>query len=128
MINVEDFVNTVRQLASDNPDFAYHPDNEDGECQYVHGYSSEDGVLTPGCIMGQAFHALGVSLFDLSDYEGKQVSSLLRDYSNLDSLSEVSVWADRLQKYQDDHMPWGEAVTTADLVQKYHDDQGSWED
>jgi hypothetical protein len=85
--------------------------NRDGEqaghdtsCHYVHGDQ-------PGCIVGHVLHRAGVSLADLSNYEGQGAEDPASQLT--DAGGEVVRLLAFAQEHQDRGVPWGEAVRQA---------------
>lgn len=138
---VDDVIEQVRGLASANPDYVYeqparqHPKRygETGllvSCFYVHEEINPPGhenSKVPGCIFGQAFNALGVSLETLERFEGLPAWRVLvnlmvpgvtlseKNRTSLSSpLSEKGTWIQNVQMGQDRGYSWSRAVAEAD--------------
>lgn len=120
---VADVVVKVREIAAAYYHRVYQrPSNEPQitGCLYVHhdGGPAETLTLTPGCIIGQALHALGVPLEFLTECEGMLVSGVLNRLGvEIYSTQEVrrdTEWLERVQSYQDQGIEWGTAVIYTD--------------
>ena len=119
MINSQDLIQTVRQLANDNPTNCYEG-NKDGQgCCYARGKCSNGTI---GCILGQAMIACDHEVTEyISDKERqtKQFELLYESMIN-EGLIEMSrqdmIWCSEVQKYQDDGETWADAVAYADGV------------
>ncbi|MFF9268639.1 hypothetical protein [Streptomyces rochei] len=98
-------------VAEKGEDFVYV--NRDGrpvagltgaDCHYVHGDQ-------PGCIVGHVLHKAGVSLADLSEYEGQGAEDPALDLAGAtDDACRLLSYA---QENQDRGIPWGESVRLA---------------
>lgn len=110
-----------RAVAEKGADYIYFPPGSSGTCLYDNGD-------TPGCIVGHALSYLGVSnpdlgrLDDAPDNSDEISSSGILPLSNtrvLEAITGVTltpeaeeVWA-IAQRYQDDKVSWGLAVSHA---------------
>lgn len=88
-------------------DCGYEVDPEGGECRYVH--TEEDGTKVPGCLYGQALHALGMPLAAMASYEENSVSMFWGRHS-WDEMSPVLKAIQSSQQNQDRGEAWGEAI------------------
>jgi len=96
----------VRELVKERPDFRYNPGGHE-QCRY----NADD--LQPGCVFGQAFAALGVTIPE--DLEGQGIREIFTWLGVPVSLKD-RYWASDLQGNQDDGVPWGEALEGADFT------------
>lgn len=115
MINVQDLIKTVRQLAQNNPDNTYEEYHDEGKlraCSYTKGECS-NGTL--GCIMGQAILALDPS-YDFADKDQASIYNLIHEQLLLDPrpCNKDSEWLSLVQDSQDDSETWSNAVRIAD--------------
>lgn len=123
MIDLDDVIKKVRELARKRRDVVY---DSDGACSYARGRCS-DG--TKGCIFGQVFEALGTPIsYEMADRLGA-IQNILDDDDEHSARSYLKVrktsitkkkldWCSVVQVKQDAHIPWGEAVKYADKVFK----------
>lgn len=119
--SVGDVVMKVRELAAANPHFVYQaPQAGSGTCLYVHAAPITLALL-PGCLMGQALHALGVPLELLRDRcERTGIRRVLGILGVPMSVSKVTGslqeadWLSSVQYNQDSGCSWGKCVEIAD--------------
>lgn len=138
-ITVDDVVQEVRKLATEQPDFNYKDqagvDNGGMSCSYLAGMSSTQykdselsesgltyseartqGILGKGCIVGQALTSLGVPADALYKFEGMGADYVVGsnvEPSDSHNYSKL-VWLLEVQNSQDMGNPWGSAVEYAD--------------
>lgn len=98
-LKFEDVELEIRKLAREFPD-------RKAECTYV-----RDGE--PMCIFGHALHRLGVSTFELAEYDAADDSVSASDLIDTDDLAAMR-WANNVQTGQDRSAPWRIAVDFAD--------------
>ncbi|MCX5201507.1 hypothetical protein OG897_08590 [Streptomyces sp. NBC_00237] len=117
----------LRQVVLENPDYIYKvpshyevygdgTEDLDGTCFYVHKNES-GGLESPGCLVGQVGARMGLSLADMSKYEGLSARQMLGKL--LPSLSEAVLRTlDHVQDKQDNGFTWKEAyeLTVGELV------------
>jgi hypothetical protein len=115
-INDETFVQTVRDLVTESPDYIYSsPDHmKEGEfdadltCFYVH--MDEDGETSgPGCLVGKALHRLGIPLETLRGQEANGAREVIANL-HLPLTAKVRLFASTVQGHQDDGDPWAVAL------------------
>lgn len=108
-------IDTVRELANENPDFVYERplvENahgvtvESSRCQYLHA----DG---PGCIMGHALSRQGISV--PVSFEGKGINDVLRAFGFAPT-DEQARWLNNVQRSQDKGNAWSFAVVDGDMA------------
>jgi hypothetical protein len=97
---IDPLVKAVTEVAAERPDYIY-PKGVIGDCKYVY---HDDGVTTR-CVLGEAFHRLGVSDDLLAEFDDAPDSGILNLFSKYDP--RVGVLSDA-QKRQDEGTPWGE--------------------
>ncbi|MEU5577803.1 hypothetical protein ABZ791_10620 [Streptomyces huasconensis] len=107
-------LSALRQIAAESPEKVYEaPGNmRDGwdTCYYVH--RDEDGTESPGCIVGQVLHRLGVPLADLKGVETLGAITVVQRIT--EGVSDgVAVFLREVQRKQDRGYAWGEAVADA---------------
>lgn len=90
-------------------------------CAYLH--ADADGNLTePGCIVGHALVGLGVSTEPIKDYNvGMNADDMLRILAERGCISytnKAKALLNTVQGYQDEGMPWGEAIVLS--VERIH--------
>ena len=138
-ITVDDVVQEVRKLATEQPDFNYKNqegvDNGGMSCSYLAGMTSTQykdsalsksgltysearskGILGKGCIVGQALTRLGVPDEALYEYEHMGADYVVG--SNVEPSDEHNysklVWLLVVQSLQDGGNNWAESVLRAD--------------
>jgi hypothetical protein len=86
----------------------YQPGWDDNGCRYV-----RSDVDEPACLIGVALFKCGVSLTNLSGFEGQPATSVLRILTDLND----DVWAPAFhaaafsaQRLQDAGRPWGDCL------------------
>lgn len=120
-IDAKAFVETVRGIASRQPDKVYslpteydEESGEDIELEHQYVVRDDNGELVGSCPLGIVLlglgvepHKLDVSLVGFADLE-KQLG--------LGLPAAVVSWAVKFQDEQDDFTPWGEALRLADMA------------
>lgn len=111
-ITDEQFYAAVRKVAAEAPNTVYRttiPDHQNSgtNCLYVHTDTS-DNPVSAGCIIGQALHALGVSLETLAMHERKSAHVVMADLG-IGSFDAQEA-ARNVQISQDSGETWGAAV------------------
>lgn len=117
----------VLEVAAEKPDYRYGDDF----CVYFDAPADEgewyDEVNTdcsqwaPSCIMGHALQRIGFNAEDVESHNDDSISTLLT-FLGCRTLAKDSVsfssptvfWLSKVQGYQDNKHPWGEAVKLAD--------------
>ena len=143
MITVKQVLNKVRELAHTRPEHIYRKASMSDQCSYV-----GPGVASPmepdaGCIMGQAMTACGVSaetLHDIESFKGAMsFGEIIPNYGDRLEVktfhenrsgprqNELLQFGDKVQSFQDEGRPWGEAYKEAVIhyVAKRHEYQES---
>lgn len=118
-VTTDQLVEQIRKEAAAQPDrIGTTTQVPGGPCMYGHIVG---GKYEPVCLVGHAFHALGITLRD-----GNLSTSFLRAWGNNllvgyqsaddpeDDLEQRN-WIERVQKYQDRGFAWAEAVSRADV-------------
>ncbi len=110
MINPEDLIRKVRELAENSPDCVY---NGVTSCSYTQGECSNGTV---GCIMGQAVLAVDPSqLYMVKMYDTNSFHNLSLNLLFDRPITEEEVkWCSNVQGIQDDGECWKKAVDEAD--------------
>lgn len=106
----EQLVSEVRKLAAERPDFTYKTPEWEISCLYWH---KETG--TPGCIFGHALANLGVDVSRITRSNAIDIALpeiIGNDYYKIPS--DIRMWFNQVQEYQDVGISWGEAVVDAD--------------
>ncbi|MGW8848238.1 hypothetical protein ACWGNE_10680 [Streptomyces xiamenensis] len=104
-------IDAINEVAAEYPTRVYERTEPDANCRYVH--PTEFG-LKCGCLLGHAFHRLGVPLAVLAEYDeySSELDEVLRELAP--NVTRVGfLWADKVQRAQDCDEPWGEAVKLA---------------
>lgn len=109
-ITFADLEKEIRRLATEAPDNVYISPDE-GPCYYNKGICT-DGTI--GCIFGQAFRNLGISLPLEDDDDGRLPIVCLLKRLAINPSGRDSYFAAVIQNAQDNCCPWGEAVSRAD--------------
>jgi hypothetical protein len=129
-ITMNDIIKQVRIVAAERPEHVYEkPDGENGSCHYFY-----DGA--PSCIIGHAFHSLGVNVNQLARVNPGpfkndvmpvdvavvslglvkgDVNPEVMDAYPAEQETEVE-WLKEVQHNQDEGESWGDAVAHADLL------------
>jgi hypothetical protein len=110
MIELEELRMAVHDVVEEaGPDVVYQP--EDGVCRYVDGDQ-------PSCLIGQALYRLGISLSQLTEWDGDSVDDACaaRDIPVFEKNSDVAHYADVVQNMQDNGNPWGIALAQAEYA------------
>jgi hypothetical protein len=119
----EQVLSTLRQIAEESPEKVYEaPEgmrDEWGSCYYVH--HNEDGTESPGCIVGQVLHRLGVPLAKLKEAETLGATAAVR-LTTQGVSDNVSDFLRFVQQKQDRGVTWSKAV--ADALEDYNDIRG----
>lgn len=104
-------------VAEKGADFVYEPlsipgSNPRSICTYLHGQE-------PGCLVGHVLLRLGVDREWLAGEEGSSGGDVVT-YSDLEieDLTRVAKFLSQVQGYQDDSIPWGQAVQMAREVDR----------
>jgi len=138
-ITIDDVVQEVRKLATEQPDFNYKNqagvDNWGMSCSYLAGMTSTNykdstlsesgltynearqlGMLGNRCIVGQALSKLGVSDETLYEFEGMGADYTVGSITghSEESVSGKLLWLLEVQNSQDVGNPWGSAVEYVD--------------
>ncbi|MGW9170138.1 hypothetical protein [Streptomyces decoyicus] len=121
-VSEEQVLSTLREVVAERPDYVYsRPEHfpqdssslnpaEQTDCLYVH--PGKDESATPGCVVGQVLHRLGVPLEELSLYEGDDAASVTS--AVLDTASSVYWVLFAAQWEQDSGETWGAALAAAE--------------
>lgn len=121
MITIDELIDKVREIASEEPDFNYRATNGlIGTCSYFGPIGGGEGS---GCIVGRALIALDVDMSKVREWEDDPniptpIDELLYErvvdvVFKVDEHDKV-LWVDRVQRCQDSGDSWGEAVKFAD--------------
>jgi hypothetical protein len=116
-------LSALRQIAEENPEKVYVAPadmrDEWGSCYYVH--RDDQGNESPGCIVGQVLHRLGVPLADLKEAETLGATAAVR-LTTQGVSDNVSDFLRFVQQKQDRGVTWSKAV--ADALEDYNDIRG----
>lgn len=100
----------VRRVAAENPDFIYPRDISGGvkSCVYI-----KDGC--PSCIIGHALWNIGLidAKFKGDHMALSDIGHVILQYGWGIETGEIE-WLHKVQQYQDQLNPWGQAVRYAD--------------
>lgn len=117
-LTTESVAAKVREIAAERPDFTYRKMAGHRACFYVHrDPNTLERIEGQGCIVGQAFAALGwVVPLELEQKGVRVVLELVgRDVDN-----EAGHWLDLVQGQQDGGATWDMAVKNADAYFACH--------
>lgn len=100
----QSFVNTIKRLVAENPDFKYK--RRDTGYWYLYVEKNDAGELVGSCLLGRALVSLGVDAHELHNFEGSEFDDLAKKLELPLSPSIVN-WGNSLQDLQDSGQPWG---------------------
>lgn len=113
---------TLRKVVSERPDYMYeapeHMTSEGSQlsCFYVHT-DADGNNPTPGCVVGELLHRLGVPLETLALCEGQgawtAVPAVLDITGHPNAVGEVIDVLTSVQDHQDHYSTWGVALKAA---------------
>ncbi|MFB7899230.1 hypothetical protein ACFC1B_23190 [Streptomyces xiamenensis] len=105
-------IDAIRAVAAEYPERVYERTEPDANCRYVH--PTKTG-LKCGCLLGHAFHRLGVPLdvLALHDESGAELNTVLPMLAPNVGAGGYD-FAKRVQTWQDCDEPWGSAVKLVD--------------
>ncbi|WP_018565013.1 hypothetical protein [Streptomyces sp. PsTaAH-124] len=113
----EQILGTLAEVVRENPDKVYKiPESmrftsDDRSCFYVH--KNEDGTKSPGCIVGQVLHRLGVPLKDFKRAEGLGSNFAMSMLGITGVGQETAGLLRKVQYYQDCGRSWSDALQRA---------------
>lgn len=122
MITIDDLIDKVREIASDEPDFRYRTEGSvGGFCSYLGPINGGEGS---GCIIGRALVGLGVDMGGIRGLEKVYhtpgpIGELLYeqvvdvDFDEDKDYSKV-IWLDLVQNRQDAGDTWSASVKYAE--------------
>ena len=112
---INQLIETVRELAKEDPDNIYKNLNNQVLCFYNKG-NCLNGTI--GCIFGQAFRKLGIDDTTLNNFEYKSIAEIIsHNFPNCDR--KLVMWCREVQSHQDKGYSWSESIKQAD---KYIED------
>lgn len=111
----QDLIKHVRALAAENPDYIYESPYTDDDADNRHGVCVYFYNGCPSCLIGQALFKAGLVSGEL-EYTNNNHTGFLALVEGLGlelDKSELK-WLGNVQRFQDSHYSWGNAVVMAD--------------